>query len=152
MLRALRLFPLLLFVVLTLPLAAGCGDMINPQAQKEKGVYDAVKERYNTAPGIKAILGEPKYPGLKKRGSIKLEILDASNEEALKEAVGKITEWYAESNSKMAAGMEQLYVYAVDSSGQPVWVGIYEAGSLSGQDIRVEAPSEANLPKPSEKA
>lgn len=142
---------LLLATFFALPVL-GCNNMIDPQRQKEKGMYDKVLERYNTAPGIKSILGEPKWPGLKKQGSIKLEILDNSNEEALKEALGKVTEWYAEANSRSDAGLDKLFVYAVDKNNEAVWVGVYEAGSISGQDLMVEKPNEKNMPDASEKA
>lgn len=138
-----------LFLLFTLLVLTGCGDLINPQRQKELGVTEAVKERYNAAPGFHSIIGAPKFPGLKKSGSINIEVLDDSDPAKLEEAIMTVTGWYAEANSKMGAGLKVLYVYAVKGK-EPIKVGVYEAASFSGKDLRYEDPSPENLPKPGE--
>ena len=147
---ALRTLHLLLLVLVLIPATAGCGDMINPQRQKELGVVSNLKDRYGTASGIKALLGEPKFPGLHKGSSVNMEVLDNSDPTKVKDAIGTVVSWYAEANAKGGTGEIKLWVYGL-KDGKPIYVGSYEAGALDGKEIKVEEATPANLPAPGEK-
>jgi len=134
---------LLLISFLTL---IGCGDLIDPQRQKELGVHEAVLERYNSATGFHSIIGKPTFPGLRKSGSMNVEVLDDSDPKKLEEAVMTVMQWYAESSGKMS-GLKKVYLYAM-KDGQPIKVAVYEAASLSGKDLDYQDPSPENLPQP----
>ncbi|MEO7993166.1 MAG: hypothetical protein ABI743_02105 [bacterium] len=139
-----------LLILLSLLLLVGtltsCSDMIDPQRQKMLGVIDDVTERYNSAKGLKEWFGPPKYPGMRKLNSFNLEVFKSEPEDELKKNVATMLEWFAESSSRMSTGQNKLYVYAM-KDGTPIWVGVYEAAALSGKDIDIQAPSEANLPQ-----
>jgi len=142
-----RLAMWLCLIVLTLA-TLGCGDMINPERQKELGVHAAVLEQYNTATGFHTIIGPPKFPGLRKSASLNVEILDDSDPEKLEEAMTSMLEWYAQHTGKMT-GLKKIWIYGMKDK-VAVKVAIYEAGAISGKDMLYADATPEYLPAPGE--
>lgn len=142
-----RLAMWLCLIVLGLAMA-GCGDMINPERQKELGVHAAVLEQYNTATGFHSIIGPPTFPGLRKTASLNVEILDDSDPEKLEEAMTSMLEWYAGHTAKMT-GLKKIWIYGIKDK-VPVKVAIYEAGAISGNDMMYTDATPEYLPGPGE--